>query len=256
MAPGSPAARHRAAPLLLAALLDGRSGAPGISHLAKVTSQPSPSSEVPAPAPALPAPALPSPALLSPASTAAAPRFAPLLRCPASGDRAACLPGTGGGHALLQRQHARRQVIVFQSVRYKDRSFACACPRRGDRPALQGRCLEHVPSPVSRDARDPRAQGAGRGWQAFSLSTAHLGQAPATCISLTHPLHSCSRGSPSCQPGTEGWQCSACCWGTPVGGVLEGKVLKLKDAGDTKKHVCTSWPSPSPWRCRWGKPTQ
>lgn len=68
-----------------------------------------------------------------------------------------------------------------------------------------------------------------------SLPTAHLGQAAATCTSLTHPLHSRSRGSPSCQPGSEGWLSSACCWGTPVGGVLEGKVLKLKDAGDTKK---------------------
>ncbi|XP_063273964.1 sodium channel subunit beta-4 isoform X1 [Prinia subflava] len=95
MAPGSPAARRRAAPCLLAALLDGRSGAPGISHLAKVTSQPSPSSEVPAPAPALPAPALPRPALLLralrlhpalPRSCAARPAGPALPACPGPGD--------------------------------------------------------------------------------------------------------------------------------------------------------------------------
>lgn len=83
-----------------------------------------------------------------------------------------------------------------------------------------------------------------------SLHAAHLGQAPATRISLTHPLHSRSCGSSSSQPGTEGWLCSSCCWGTPVGGVLEGKVLKLKDSGDTKKACkyltpCKIWvPAP------------
>ncbi|XP_064588178.1 sodium channel subunit beta-4 isoform X2 [Zonotrichia leucophrys gambelii] len=78
-----------------------------------------------------------------------------------------------------------------------------------------------------------RAQG---GAGSRSLPAAHLGQAPAACISLTPPLHSCSsRGSPSPQPATQGWLGSACCWGTPVGGVLEGKVLMLKDAGDTNK---------------------
>lgn len=89
--PGMPPAGSNAA--LRSA--DGRSGAPGISHLARVTSQPSPCSEVPAPAPALPAPALPSPALLLralrlhpalPRSCAARPAGTALPACPGPGD--------------------------------------------------------------------------------------------------------------------------------------------------------------------------
>lgn len=208
--------------------------------MAKVTSQPSPSSEVPAPAPALPAPALPSPALLLralrlhpalPRSCAARRAGTALPACPGPGD------GRGEAVHCFSRQHARRQVIVLQFIWYNNHSHVLV-PGAGTDPRCRAAAWSMMPSPVSGDARDPPPQGAGRGWQP---SPPHCtpGAGPATCIGLTHTLHSCSRGSSSCQPGTEGWLCSARCWGTPVGRVLEGIVLKFKGAGNTEIHVST-----------------
>ncbi|XP_040981172.1 LOW QUALITY PROTEIN: sodium channel subunit beta-4 [Aquila chrysaetos chrysaetos] len=104
MAPGSPAARRRAAPRLLPALLDGEPEALWISDLSKVTSQPSPraDSEVLAPAPALPA----SVANIARAFLLRALRLHPALPCSArplseQGRRAAtCLLMGAGGIAV------------------------------------------------------------------------------------------------------------------------------------------------------------
>lgn len=135
--------------------------------MAKVTSQPSPSSEVPAPAPALPAPALPSPALLLralrlhpalPRSCAARRAGTALPACPGPGD------GRGEAVHCFSRQHARRQVIVLQFIWYNNHSHVLV-PGAGTDPCCRAAAWSMMPSPVSGDARDPPPQGAGRGWQ-------------------------------------------------------------------------------------------
>lgn len=169
---------------------DGRSGAPAISHSAKVTSQPSPSSEVPAPAPALPAAALPWPALLLRAL-----RLHPALPrcCPGRRGPRCCLPGTGGcprgARALLQRQHARRQVIVLRFLWYNDHPHVLV-PAAGTDPRRGAAAWSMMPGPAVGDARDPPPQGAGRGWQPFppcctpGAGSGHLHQphAPAALL--------------------------------------------------------------------------
>lgn len=171
---------------------DGRSGEPGRSHLAKVTSQPSPSSEVPAPAPALPAPALPWPALLLralrllhpalPRSCAARRAGTALPACPA--------PGDGRGEAVHCFSSSTPADRSLSSSSFGTKSVRMCLPL-----APQGRCLEHGAQPCGQGCPRALATGLREGLAApGAIATAHLGR--------LRPPASASR--PRCTPAPVG----------------------------------------------------
>ena len=170
-------------------------------------------------------------------STAAASRFA--LLCSAAlraGTTATCLL-TGTGAIAVGRQCTASTPARPPTGHsfYGSFSKTTICmrfsPARRRAPHRRAAARSVVPRPVAGDARD--LQAGGRSWWPSPPGCSPRGWFQATCISPHAPaallltqVILVSMGAESLEP--RACLCSTCCWETPLGGVLEGIVLKFK----------------------------